>query len=49
MDLRGLGNSDVTFTSYLPEQSGNDIVQLIDQEANAKSGVVLIGNSFAGA
>ena len=32
MDLRGLGESDVGFQSHTPEDSGRDIVALIDDQ-----------------
>lgn len=51
MDHRGLGKSDVGFSSYLPEDCGNDVIALIDELLQSPNGedVVIIGNSYAGA
>jgi pimeloyl-ACP methyl ester carboxylesterase len=47
MDLRGMGESDIGFTSYTPEDTGKDVIQLIiDLDL---SNVCLIGCSMTAA
>lgn len=47
MDLRGLGDSDVGFQSYDPDDSGRDILALLEAEDLAR--VTLIGVSMTAA
>jgi pimeloyl-ACP methyl ester carboxylesterase len=47
VDLRGMGESDVGFLTYLVEDSGKDIVKLVT--SLNLSNVVLVGNSLSGA
>lgn len=49
MDHRGLGESDVKFSSYRAEDCGQDVVQLIDDANLQQRDVVLVGNSYGGA
>lgn len=49
IDHRGLGESDVGFTSHKPEDCGQDLLLLLDQPEIRGKPVVLIGNSFGGA
>ncbi len=47
VDLRGHGESDVSFEAYTPEGIGDDVVALL--EAQDLRDVVLVGNSIGGA
>ena len=49
VDHRGLGESDVEFTSYAAHYCGSDVVALIKQEIPLNQKVVIIGNSMGGA
>ena len=47
MDLRGHGQSDAGFSSYTPDDIGDDVVALLDAEDLTDA--VLVGNSISGA
>lgn len=47
MDLRGHGDSDVTFRSYAPDAVGRDVLALLD--ANGIGRAVVLGNSAGAA
>ena len=49
MDHRGLGNSDVNFSSFGAHDCGSDIVQLIDEQLATDQKAVIVGDSMAGA
>ena len=46
VDHRGIGESDVGFSSYKPEDCAQDVIALIDKEIKSEEKVLLIGNSF---
>jgi len=47
MDLRGMGGSDTSFSSYGPEETGKDIVRFIEE--NHLTHVTIISNSMSAA
>ena len=47
LDLRGMGDSDASFTSYTPEDTGRDILRLLEQGSYGR--VVLVGCSMSAA
>eukprot|EP00599_Poterioochromonas_sp_BG-1_P010728 CAMPEP_0173154740 /NCGR_PEP_ID=MMETSP1105-20130129/13667_1 /TAXON_ID=2985 /ORGANISM="Ochromonas sp., Strain BG-1" /LENGTH=304 /DNA_ID=CAMNT_0014070987 /DNA_START=126 /DNA_END=1040 /DNA_ORIENTATION=- len=49
VDHRGLGESDVNFSSYAAHDCGQDLVQLIDKEVSVNQKAIIVGNSMAGA